>query len=59
MLCMIEFDQEDWVVMYGAIRDAAKKVGIKKVGQRTNLLWKLGVKRGEDLTYLDEDLKGK
>ena len=40
-----EVEQEDWESMFSILREAAKKLGIKKVGQRTNLLWNLSEKR--------------
>ena len=50
--------QEGYVAMYDALRDAAKKVGIKKVGERTRLLIKLNEKEWLSQKYFDEDLKG-
>ena len=50
--------QGDWVTMYNVLRDAAKDVGIKKVGERTSLLWKLSEKNVEGKTDFGEDLKG-
>ena len=49
-LCQTLFDgveEEDSVNMYIALWEAAKNAGIKKVGERTNLLWKLSKKRGD------------
>ena len=49
-------EQEDLVTLYGVLRDAAKRVGIKKVGEGTRLIWKLSEKMGEGKTNFDEDL---
>ena len=38
-------DQEDWESKNNTLREAATKVGIKKVGERTSLLWKLSEKK--------------
>ena len=46
------------MTIYNVLGDAAKKVGIKKVGERTSSLWRLNEKMGEGKTYFDEDLKG-
>ena len=43
------------MTMYNVLHDAAK-VGIKKVGERTSLLWTLCKKNGEGKTHVDEDL---
>ena len=46
------------MTIYNVRRDAAKKVGIKKVGERTSSLRRLNEKMGEGKTYFDEDLNG-
>ena len=46
------------MTMHSVLRDAAKKVGIKKVGERTSLPRKVREKKGEGKTNFDEDLKG-
>ena len=51
-------EQEDRVTMCNVLRDAAKPVGIKKIGERSSLLWKLGQKTCEGKTCFDEELKG-
>ena len=51
-------EQEDWATMCNVLRDAAKPVGIKKVGERSSLLWKLGQKTCVGKTCVDEELKG-
>ena len=38
-------EQEDWESMWNTLREAAK-VGIKKVGEHTSLLWKLSENKG-------------
>ena len=44
--------------MYKTLREAAKKVGIKKVGERTSLLWKLSEKKRDVDSCFGENLKG-
>ena len=44
------------MALHKLLRDAAEKVGIKKVGERTSLLWHLSEKKGDSKTYYDEDL---
>ena len=46
------------MTMCNVLRDAAKPVGIKKIGERSSLLWKLGQKTCEGKTCFDEELKG-
>ena len=41
--------------MYHVLREAAQKVGIKKIGERTSLLWKLSEKMGAGETYFNEN----
>ena len=37
-------EPEDWASMYNTLWEAARKVGTKKIGERTGLLWKLSKK---------------
>ena len=56
LYCGVE--QDDWVSTYNVFWEAAKRVGIKKIGERTTLLWKLSEKKGEGVTYFDGSLNG-
>ena len=51
-------DQEDWESMHNTLREAAKKVGIKKIGERTSLLWKLSEQKTARYLCLNENMKG-
>ena len=55
--CMMEWNRRIWrESMYNTLREGAKKVDIKKIGERTNLLWKLSERKRE--SYFDEKMKG-
>ena len=44
--------------MCDTLREVAKKVGIKEVGERTSLLWKLSAKKRAGELCLDENMTG-
>ena len=44
--------------MYHKLRESAKNVGIKKIGERTKLLWKLSENTRAGESYFAKHLKG-
>ena len=54
----MELNKEGWQSMYNTLQGVVKKVDMKKIGDRTSLLWKLSERNGADDTYFDEHLKG-
>ena len=51
-------DQEYWESMCNTLREVAKKVGIKEVGERTSLLCKLSARKRAGELCFDENMTG-